>query len=77
MPLGTEAAKLERDLWQHATNLVKLRVKTAEIVKVARLNPDLVEVLFHVPGKDDGKRAPMLAWVCRSGKVQIMDGWPL
>ena len=77
MPKGTEAAKLERDLFRHASNLVVLKVKSAEVVKLTQLNPDLCEVLFTVPARDEGKREPMMAWICKSGTVQIMVGWPL
>lgn len=77
MPKGTEAQKLERDLFRHAKNLVLLKVKSAEVVKVTQLNPDVVEALFTVPARDEGKRDPMMAWICKSGTVQIMVGWPL
>lgn len=77
MPKGTEAAKLDRDLFRHASNLVLLKVKSAEVVKVTQLNPDVVECLFTVPARDEGKRDPMMAWICKSGTVQIMVGWPL
>lgn len=77
MPKGTEAQKLERDLFRHASNLVLLKVKSAEVVKVTQLNPDVVEALFTVPARDEGKRDPMMAWICKSGTVQIMVGWPL
>ena len=77
MPKGTEAAKLDRDLFRHASNLVLLKVKSAEVVKVTKLSSDVIEVLFHVPARDEGKREPMMAWICKSGTVQIMVGWPL
>lgn len=79
MPLGTEAAKLDRDLFRHASNLVLLKVKSAEVVMVSvkQLTPDLTEALFTVPAPDEGKRHHMMAWICRSGTVQIIDGWPL
>lgn len=77
MPKGTEATKLDRDLFRHASNLVLLKVKSAEVVKVTQLNPDVVEALFTVPARDEGKRDPMMAWICKSGTVQIMVGWPL
>lgn len=77
MPKGTEAAKLERDLFRHASNLVLLKVKSAEVVRVKQLTPDTIECLFTVPARDEGKREPMMAWICRSGTVQIMVGWPL
>ena len=77
MPLGAGAAKLDRDLFRHASNLVLLKVKSAEVVAVKQLSPDVTEALFTIPGRDEGKREPMMAWICRSGTVQIMVGWPL
>ena len=77
MPLGTEAAKLDRELFRHASNLVLLKVRSAEVVSVKQLSEDVCEALFTVPARDEGKREPMMAWICKSGTVQIMVGWPL
>ena len=74
MPLGAEATKLDRDLFRHASNLVLLKVKSAEVVQVNRLSEDVVECLVTVPGV--GRRDAYLALVCRtSGAVQFINNW--
>lgn len=75
MPLGTEAAKLDRDLFRHASNLVLLKVRSAEVVSVKQLSEDIVECLITVPGAGD-RRDAYTALVCRtSGSVQFIGNW--
>lgn len=55
------------------TLLKRKGFKGAEIVRCDPLNDDVVEVLFSVP--DGDRRIAKTAWVCRSGSVQVLDGF--
>lgn len=78
MPLGREAAKLERDLWTHVTALLRLTVhKDVHLWGCTQLNSDVVEALVTVP--DGDREKPCLVEICRKARkvIRFENGWPL
>jgi hypothetical protein len=75
-PRSNAALRIDADLHLNMTRLLVERgFPGARVVKAERLNDDVCECLFTVPR--DGRRVAQMAWVCRSGSVQIMEGWPV
>lgn len=50
------------------------RYPGVRLVQATWLNAQVLEALFTVPD-DGGRRMAMCAWICKSGTVQVWEGW--
>jgi hypothetical protein len=76
-PRSTAALTLDRERHGQVQQLLAGRYTGARVEKVEQLNEDVLEVCFTVPrGYPSPMRDAKLAWICKSGTVQVIDGWP-
>lgn len=70
-PMSDAARRL---LAERVQLLLDHRFEDARLVRDPEwLNADVVEALFTIPGVP--RRRELVAWVCRSGSVQVFEGW--
>lgn len=73
-PMSDAARKLRAEDRARVQLLLDHRFEDARLVRDPEwLNADVVEALFTIPGVP--RRRELVAWVCRSGSVQIFQGW--
>lgn len=75
--MSSAAQRLAESNRERVQGILDGRYKDAQIVRDPQwLNEDVLEALFTVPySAPSTRRAEKVAWICRSGTVQIFDGW--
>ncbi len=69
-PMSNAALRLAEEDRARVQQLLDHRFTDARLVRdPAWLNEDVLECLFVTDGQ------PRVAWICRSGAVQIFDSW--